>query len=335
MCTRTPPHNGHFELVTYTAVVTGAAGFIGSHLCEELLGRGDRVLGIDSFNHFYDPAVKQANLKGALSDRNFTLVSVDLREAELQELMSGADVVFHLAGQPGVRTSFGDDFWEYCGNNILATQRVLDAALAARVSRVVYASSSSVYGNALRHPSSEEDLPRPFSPYGVTKLAAEHLCSVYAENWNLSTVALRYFTVYGPRQRPDMAMHRIINAALNGEPLPLFGDGQQVRDFTYVSDVVEANLAAAEAELPPNAIINVSGGSTVTMADVIAMVEELSGRPVKLDRQGAQPGDVRETGGSSEKARKLLEWIPKVSLLEGLRGQLDHALADRAQGTSF
>lgn len=304
------------------AVVTGAAGFIGSHIAEALVGGAHRVLGIDCFTDAYDHSIKRANIGGLTTAPGFELAEVDLRVADLAEMLEGAEVVFHQAGQPGVRTSFGDGFVDYCDNNVIATQRLLEAARVARVPRVVYASSSSIYGNAPAYPTTEDDLPQPFSPYGVTKLAAEHLCSLYAANWGLSTVALRYFTVYGPRQRPDMAMHRLIDAALRRQSFPLYGQGSQVRDFTYVGDVVAANLAAAEADISPGTVVNISGGSSVTMRDVIVLVEELTGLPITLEHLPAQPGDVKRTGGSSTRAHSLLGWEPKITLGDGLSAQV-------------
>src|SRR3954447_5448772 len=216
------------------ALVTGAAGFIGSSLVDALLVRGDSVRGIDCFTPYYGRADKEANLAGALQHHEFELVEADLRTCAIEPLLEGVDVVFHQAAQAGVRLSWADGFADYDGHNILATQRLLEAVKAAGVQRLVYASSSSVYGNAPAYPTNEDDLPRPHSPYGVTKLAAEHLCNLYAANWGVPTVSLRYFTVYGPRQRPDMAMHRLVESALNHTPFPLYGDGSQVRDFTFV-----------------------------------------------------------------------------------------------------
>jgi nucleoside-diphosphate-sugar epimerase len=304
------------------AVVTGVAGFIGSHLAEALVAHGHQVTGIDYFTDAYDPAIKQANVKNLIGRTEFELAQVDLRVADLGQIVDGTDVIFHLAGQPGVRTSFGDSFLDYCGNNIVATQRLLEAAKGARVGRFVFASSSSVYGNAPAYPTTEEDLPRPFSPYGVTKLAAEHLCAVYAQNWDLPTISLRYFTVYGPRQRPDMAIHRLILAALHGTPFQLYGDGSQVRDFTYVSDVVEANLAAATVDVAPGTVANISGGSSATMLEIIDLVAELTGRVVPLHNLSVTAGDVYRTGGSTEVARALFGWKPAVTLRRGLQAQL-------------
>jgi len=303
--------------------VTGAAGFIGSTLVETLLGQRHEVVGVDCFTPYYEVEVKRANLERALTHRSFTFHDVDLREADLLPVLDGAEVVFHQAAQPGVRLSWSDGFAEYDSCNILATQRLLEAATQVSIDRLVYASSSSVYGNATSYPTSERDLPRPHSPYGVTKLAAEHLCCLYAANWGLPTVSLRYFTVYGPRQRPDMAFHRVLTAAIAGRPFPLYGNGTQRRDFTFVADAVEANLLAATAAVEPGTVLNVAGGSTVAMNDVLRLVSELTGAAVLLERCPPQAGDVFETGGSIERAREVLDWAPQTPLEIGLRAQLE------------
>jgi UDP-glucuronate 4-epimerase len=305
-----------------TAVVTGVAGFIGSHLAESLLGEGDRVVGIDSFTDYYDPGRKHANLAGLRAHPAFELIEADLASTDLVACLEGADVVFHLAGQPGVRGSWAEGFAEYCDRNVLATQRLLEAARTVRLRRLVYASSSSVYGNAGAYPVTETSLPRPHSPYGVTKLAGEHLCGLYAANWSLATVSLRYFTVYGPRQRPDMAIHRVIEAALGGTAFPLYGDGSQLRDFTYVGDVVAANMAAAAADAPPGTVCNVAGGSSATMLEVLNAAEEATGSAVRVERHQFQAGDVGRTGGSTEAAERLIGWRPSVPFSEGLRRQV-------------
>jgi nucleoside-diphosphate-sugar epimerase len=307
------------------AVVTGVGGFIGSHLAEQLVANGSTVLGIDCFTDYYDPQLKRSNLEGLLHSSLFTLSEADLRVADLGELVAGADVVFHQAGQPGVRASWADGFADYCSHNVLATQRLLEACLRSKVDRVVYASSSSVYGDALSYPVHEQDLPRPESPYGVTKLAAEHLCSLYAKNYGLQTVSLRYFTVYGPRQRPDMAFRRLVRSAFTGEPFPLFGTGHQVRDFTFVADVVAANLLAAEATIPPGTVVNIAGGTHTEMVTVIDLIGELAGHHVLLDRQPRQHGDVDRTEASVDAATAALGWTPKVPLIDGLREMVEWA----------
>jgi nucleoside-diphosphate-sugar epimerase len=304
------------------ALVTGAAGFIGSHLAERLCADDHEVLALDAFTDYYRPAQKRANAVSLERLERCSLLEIDLRDADLVSLLEGVDVVFHLSGQPGVRASWDEGFAGYVEQNVLVTQRMLEAARHHRLDRFVFASSSSVYGNAASYPVSESDLPRPQSPYGVTKLAAEHLCGVYARTWSVPTISLRYFTVYGPRQRPDMAMHRLIEAALTREPFPMYGDGSQVRDFTFVKDVVEANLLAARSDAPPGTVVNISGGSTTTLADVISLIGELDGRPIPLARQEAQPGDVERTDGRIEAAASLLGWSPRTPLREGLAEQL-------------
>lgn len=305
-----------------THLVTGVAGFIGSQLAEALLDEGHDVVGVDAFTPYYDRAQKDANL-AALHDRGgFRLVEADLRDADLDALLDGIDVVYHQAAQPGVRLSWSEGFATYDSCNVLATQRLLEASLQAGVGRFVYASSSSVYGNADHYPVAETDLPRPHSPYGVTKLAAEHLCGLYAANHGLSTVALRYFTVYGPRQRPDMAFHRLIEAALDQQPFPLYGDGSHVRDFTFVGDVVRANVLAGPADIPPGTVVNVCAGGSTVMRDVIDAVGDAVGSPVPVERHPEQPGDVQRTGGSNDAARRLLGWEPQTSLTDGIAAQV-------------
>jgi nucleoside-diphosphate-sugar epimerase len=304
------------------ALVTGAAGFIGSTLSERLLAEGHRVTAVDCLTAHYDPAQKRSNLDALSGRPGCTIVEADLRTTDLAPLVGGVDVVFHLSGQPGVRSSWDSGFPSYVQHNILVTQRLLEAVRGLPLQRLVYASSSSVYGNAPAYPTSEGDLPRPQSPYGVTKLAAEQLCTLYARTWDVPTISLRYFTVYGPRQRSDMAIHRLIEAALSGERFPLYGDGRQVRDFTFVDDVVEANLLATTCPLPPGTVINVAGGSATTVSELVRLVGELTERPVELDRRPSQPGDVERTGGSTERANRLLGWEPRVGLPEGLAAQL-------------
>jgi nucleoside-diphosphate-sugar epimerase len=303
------------------ALVTGCAGFVGSQLSETLLEAGWSVRGVDSFTDYYDPEIKRRNLLGALAARRFELAEADLRQTDIAALLDDVDVVYHLAGQPGVRVSWSDGFPVYVGQNVLSTQRLLEAIRLVPVSRLVYASSSSVYGNAAKYPVSEQDTPQPFSPYGVTKLAAEHLCSLYAANWKMPTASLRYFTVYGPRQRPDMGFARFFTAAAVDEPLPIYGSGKQVRDFTYVSDVVAATMAAGTADLAPGTICNVSGGTSISIAELIPLFGEIMGKNIAIQHLEEQPGDVQRTGGSVERAKSLLGWTPEVSLRDGLAAQ--------------
>ena len=303
------------------ALVTGAAGFVGSHLVDALVARGDRVLGIDCFTPYYDVAQKKANA-AAIANPAFELIDVDLRVADIEPLLDGIDVVFHQSAQPGVRLSWSSGFRDYVEQNVIVTQRLLDALQTAGSRRFVYASSSSVYGRQESYPTREDALPAPFSPYGVTKLAGEHLCSVYAANWGVPTVALRYFTVFGPRQRPDMSIYRLCDAALTGGAFPRFGDGSQVREFTYVSDIVAGNVAAAAADLEPGTVVNLAGGAEITLADLIVLVGEVAGAPITVDARPAEPGDSRRNGGAIERARELLGWEPRVPLREGIESQL-------------
>jgi len=303
-------------------LVTGAAGFIGSHLCEALVARGDTVVGVDCFTDYYDESVKRRNVAGLLAGPRFTLLEIDLCEADLGPVVEGVDVVFHQAAQPGVRLSWADGFRLYVSQNVWATHRILEACRVAGTSRFVYASSSSVYGNAARYPCDEDDRPQPFSPYGVTKLAGEHLCEAYAANFGFPATALRYFTVYGPRQRPDMAFNRLIKAGLEGTAFPLFGDGSAIRDFTYVGDVVRANLAASVADSAPGEVVNVAGGGSARLSDLIDLAGELIGTPVPIDRRPAEAGDVGRTGGAIDKAARVLGWKPEVQVEEGLAAQV-------------
>jgi UDP-glucuronate 4-epimerase len=303
--------------------VTGAAGFVGSTLADALLARGDTVVGVDCFTPYYERTAKDDNLALARTHANFTLIEADLRTDVIDALLADVDVVFHQAAQAGVRLSWSDGFADYVGHNVLATQRLLEAVHAFRPSaRVVYASSSSVYGNQDRYPVEETFLPKPFSPYGVTKLAAEHLCTLYAENWDVHTVSLRYFTVFGPRQRPDMSIHRLCEAAMSGAAFSRFGDGSQIREFTYVDDIVRANLAAADADVAPGAYVNISGGGEITLADLIELVGECNGTPVNVDAQPKQAGDAFRNGGSIARAQEVLGWEPQVSLRDGVAQQL-------------
>ena len=312
------------------ALVTGVAGFIGSTLTDALLSRGDHVLGIDCFTPYYGRAAKEANLAGARQSERFELTEADLRTCTIEPFLDDIDVVFHQAAQPGVRLSWSDGFGDYVGHNVLATQRLLEAVKTTGNARVVYASSSSVYGNAPAYPTTEDDLPRPHSPYGVTKLAAEHLCNLYAANWAVPTVSLRYFTVYGPRQRPDMAFHRLFAAMLADDAFPLYGDGSAIRDFTFVGDAVAANLAAADRECPPGTVVNVAGGSSIAMHELLELAGEVVGRPARVDRLPSQPGDVARTGGTIERAQRILGWEPTTDLRSGLTAQVEWHRARRA-----
>lgn len=311
-------------------LVTGAAGFVGSHLADRLVADGDEVVAVDCFTDYYDTSMKQANAQRLAREGGVTVDRRDLSVDVLDDLVDGVDAILHLAGQPGVRLSWADHFELYVAGNLTSTQRLLEAACRMGVKRLVLASSSSVYGNADSYPTSELAPTHPFSPYGVSKLAAESLCRAYAGNWGITTTALRYFTVYGPRQRPDMAFYRFIESALDGDPLVVYGDGTQVRDFTYVGDVVDATVRAAARPLQGSPIINVAGGSSAQLNDVLDTIGEVTGRPVTIDRQPAQPGDVRVTGGDTSRAAELLGWRPAVSLAEGISRQVAWHVERRA-----
>jgi UDP-glucuronate 4-epimerase len=295
-------------------VVTGAAGFIGSHLTEALQAAGHDAVAIDSFTDYYDPAQKEDNAAA------FDVSRLDLAEEELA--LDGFDGVFHLAGQPGVR-SFGTVFDDYVRRNLVATQRVFESAARAGV-RVVFASSSSVYGDAERYPTPEDTRPQPISPYGITKLGCEHLADAYAKAFGLETVVLRYFTVYGPRQRPDMAFARIVDALARGASFELYGDGLQSRSFTYVADAVGATVAAME-RAAAGTLYNVGGGAEATMRDAIATLEELSGRTLDLVERPAAAGDVRRTAADTERIERDLGWRATTGLRDGLRAQWEWA----------
>ncbi|MBD2162476.1 MAG: NAD-dependent epimerase/dehydratase family protein [Limnothrix sp.] len=302
-----------------TSIVTGAAGFIGSHLAETLLLRGDRVIGIDHFNDYYDPALKRQNVAPLLDHGQFQLLEVDLRAIDWAPLLAEADVVYHQAAQAGVRASWGTGFQDYTDRNITATQRLLEAAKQApNLQRLVYASTSSIYGDAETFPTSELVCPKPVSPYGITKLAAEQLGRLYCNNFGVPFVALRYFTVYGPRQRPDMAFHKFFKAAIAHQAIPIYGDGQQTRDFTYVSDAVAANLAAAVVPAAIGEIFNIGGGSRVVLTEVLEQMEAIVGHPIARDYQDRAIGDARHTSADVTKARNLLGYDPQVTIRKGL-----------------
>lgn len=316
------------------ALITGVAGFIGSTLARRLVNDGMDVRGIDSFTDYYDLDLKKRNLASIPKNR-FEFVHGDLNTLDLAELLDGVEFVFHQAGQPGVRKSWGSEFDLYALDNVQATQRLLEAVKTdgSRIKKLVYASSSSVYGNAQRYPTVETDMPRPLSPYGVTKLAAEHLCSLYGENFGIPTVSLRYFTVYGPGQRPDMAFTRFFRAVLRGESIEVYGTGDQIRDFTYIDDIVEANVAAAFSDVPPASVYNVAGGSSTSLNAAIEIIGDLTKRPVKISSGGMVAGDVFRTGGSTAKIVADLGWSPVVPIEKGLEKQYEWAQNVFGEGT--
>jgi UDP-glucose 4-epimerase len=300
------------------ALVTGGAGFIGSHLSERLLADGAEVVAVDCFTDYYARAIKERNLEALRGQPRYRFVEANLNDTDLPPLLDGITHVFHLAAQAGVRKSWGRDFQTYTTLNIDATQRLLEACVGRPIERVVYASSSSVYGDEVVMPMREDAMVQPVSPYGVTKLAAEHLCHLYCINHGVPTVSLRYFTVYGPRQRPDMGFHRFFSAILADRPLVQFGDGLQTRDFTFVADIVTATATAA-VRGAPGRVYNIGGGSRVSLRDVFAMIARVSGRPLRIELQPAQKGDMRDTYAETSRARAELGFEPSVDLETGLR----------------
>jgi nucleoside-diphosphate-sugar epimerase len=302
------------------ALVTGTAGFIGSTLSSALTDRGTEVVGIDCFTDYYGRDIKEGNLAGLRDRPAFRFVEARLQDVDMDVLLDGVTHVFHLAAQAGVRGSWGDQFRSYTSHNVDATQRLLEALKGREIARFVYASSSSVYGDVATIPFQESAYLQPLSPYGVTKLAGEHLCHLYYVNHAVPTVSVRYFTVYGPRQRPDMGFHRFIRAALLGQPITLFGDGEQTRDFTFVDDIVAATMAAGERGRP-GAIYNIGGGSRVTINEVLDMIARITGRTLDIQRLPAEKGDMRDTFADSSRAKADLGFSPSHSLEDGLKAE--------------
>lgn len=296
------------------ALVTGCAGFIGSHLTDKLLDNGYYVIGIDSFTDYYPRKIKEANLEKALKNANFKLIIKDILDMDEFPMV---DYVFHEAAQAGVRTSWGKTFEIYARNNILVTQKLLEFYKDSDIKKFVYASSSSVYGEVYSLPMREETLLNPLSPYGVTKLSAENLCYLYYKNYNLPIVSLRYFTVYGPRQRPDMAFNKFVHNLINGKGITIFGNGEQTRDFTYIDDVVRATILAAENDVVGE-VFNIGGGSRISINNVISILEEITGKEANIKYIEKQRGDVMHTYADVSKAKRLLGWNAKVDIKDGL-----------------
>lgn len=296
-----------------------------------MLGEGFDVIGIDVMSDYYDPQLKINNLASLTSPR-FQYEQADLNHVNLDELLKDVQVVFHQAGQPGVRKSWGEDFSIYVDANIRATQALLEAAKRSdSLKKFVYASSSSVYGDAETYPTTEGAVCRPVSPYGVTKLAGEHLCSLYARNFDVPTVSLRYFTVYGPGQRPDMAFTRFLKSAVLGTPINIFGTGEQIRDFTFIDDVVDANVRVALSDTPKGAIYNVAGGSNISVNSVLRLIEEISNKNLDVVYGKAVPGDVFRTGGAIDSIEKAVGWLPRTAISDGLT--LHFEWAEKSFGT--
>jgi UDP-glucose 4-epimerase len=300
------------------ALVTGVAGFIGSQLAEALLARGARVTGLDCFSDYYARTIKERNLADLRGHARFRFLETSIHGADLRDLLTAVTHVFHLAAQAGVRKSWGHDFRTYSVNNVEATQLLLEAVVGLKIDRFVYASSSSVYGDEAEIPMRESVALHPVSPYGVTKLAAEHLCQLYHVNHGVPAVSLRYFTVYGPRQRPDMAFNRFLKAAMAGTPITLYGDGEQTRDFTFVGDAVAATVAAAD-QGGPGSVYNIGGGARVSINHVLELVGRITARPVTIRREPPQKGDMRDTYADTSRARADLGFVPAVPLEDGLR----------------
>ncbi len=300
-------------------IVTGAAGFIGSHLVETLLNQGQQVIGVDEFNDYYSPELKRKNIASFQNHPAFTLIERDIQVLDWQTLLENVDIVYHQAAQAGVRASWGQGFRAYTERNINATHIILEAAKDSKhLKRLVLASTSSIYGDAETLPTHEGICPQPVSPYGITKLAAEKLCGLYYKNFGVPYVSLRYFTVYGPRQRPDMAFHKFFKAVIEDQPIPIYGDGKQTRDFTFISDAVAANLAAATVPEAVGEILNIGGGSRVVLTDVLDTMAEIVGQPIKRNHIEKAMGDARHTAADVSKARNILGYLPQVSLREGL-----------------
>ena len=300
-------------------IVTGAAGFIGSHLVEQLLQQGKEVIGIDDFNDYYDPVLKRNNISHLLDSPGFQLIEGNIQFLEWHLLLKNVEIIYHQAAQAGVRASWGQNFPTYVERNINATQTLLEAAKYAKsLKKFIFASTSSIYGDADMLPTHEGVCPQPISPYGITKLAAEQLCSLYYKNFGIPFVGLRYFSVYGPRQRPDMGFHKFFKAILESKPITIYGDGHQSRDFTFVSDIISANLAAATIPEAVGQVFNIGGGSSVSLSEVLKTMEEIVGTTIKKNYVETAMGDARHTSADVSKAKQILNYKPKIPLVDGL-----------------
>jgi nucleoside-diphosphate-sugar epimerase len=307
--------------IAMKSLVTGCAGFIGSHLTEKLL-ENQEVTGIDFFTDYYSRETKKNNMNNFINNPSFEFIEQDILKADLKKVVSKVDIVYHIAAQPGVRASWGEKFKIYTDNNVLATQRLLEACKNSSTKKFVYSSSSSIYGDVRTLPMKESDIPHPISPYGVTKLAGEHLCNLYFNNSGVSTVILRYFTVYGPRQRPDMAFNRFLNSIETGRKITVFGDGKQTRDFTFASDIVDGTIKAGKNRCSGETF-NLAGGSRISVLDVISIMEELTGKKANVEHIEDQKGDVRDTYADISKAKNILGYEPQVNIRKGLELYLE------------
>lgn len=302
--------------------ITGVAGFIGSRIAKRLLAQDMDVVGLDCFTDYYERALKEKNLEQIKDHPRFTFFEKNIFDFDFPAELTKGDAIFHIAAQPGVRASWGEEFEIYTSNNVLATQRLLESVKDVGLSKIIYAGSSSVYGDVNTFPMQETDTPKPVSPYGVTKLAAEHLNMLYYRNFNVPTVSLRYFTVYGPGQRPDMAFNRFCKALINQTQMPLYGNGEQTRDFTFVDDIVTGTVAALDADCAGQ-VINIGGGSRISLMECIHILEDISGAKAIIDESATQKGDVKHTAADISKARKLLGYDPKTSVKEGLVAEFE------------
>ncbi len=304
-------------------IVTGAAGFIGSHLADSLLKKNCSVIGIDCLTSYYSPEIKLRNISSFEKNPNFRFVNENLEEMDYKSYLDSVDYVFHLAGQPGVRLSWGKEFADYVNHNIHATQKLLEAIKGSSIKKLVYASSSSIYGNSQQETLTETDVPKPFSPYGVTKLAGEHLVVSYSQNFQVPTASLRFFTVFGPRQRPDMAFQRIAESIIGNKAFPMYGDGSQIRDFTFVSDIVDGCISAAEKGISGD-VYNLGGSNLSSMREVLDFMNQISDGKLKVDYLAAQKGDVFKTSANIKKAQAVLGYNPLVRLHDGLTEQFNY-----------
>ena len=313
-------------------LVTGAAGFIGSTIAERLIADGHVVVGVDCFTPYYGRAIKEHNLLALRDHERFTFIEGDLNTLDLDHVLEGVEIVFHQAAQAGVLASWGASFSSYIDSNIRAMQRLLEAVRTHPVHRFVYASSSSIYGNTRDLPARETGMPAPVSPYGVTKLAGEHLCHLYATNFGIPTVSLRYFTVYGPRQRPDMGIHKFIRATLTDQPITIYGDGTQTRDFTYIDDIVEANIQAATRDLAVGSIYNIGGGSRISVNALVDLIADIAGKRAHVVHSEKQAGDAEHTAADLTAARRDLGFAPSVGHRDGITAEIAWLRAGLAEG---